>query len=125
MSTRSMIGMRVGNQIHAIYCHFDGYPEHQMPILSHYSTAKQVKELLALGDLSILGPKIGEKHAFDSHGGHAKDVEWCLAYGRDRGEDNTEKSVYRSTAVAKRCMQDRGADYFYLFEDDKWSVVEM
>ena len=37
MGTRSAIGYRLGNgQVCAVYCHFDGYPSNQMPLLQEH-----------------------------------------------------------------------------------------
>lgn len=87
MSTRAHIGYIENNTIHYIYCHFDGYPEHVGRILQEsYTDPEKIKQLIALGDISSLGPKlapeIGEKHDFSNP---AKDV--TVAYHRDRGED--------------------------------------
>ena len=56
MSTNSRIGiLHEDGTTETIYCHWDGYPEHHMPILTeHYNTAEKVQALLALGDISIL-----------------------------------------------------------------------
>ena len=70
MSTRSRIGiLHEDGTTETIYCHSDGYPEHQMPILTgHYNSIEQVEELIDLGDLSILKERIapdeGEMHGF-------------------------------------------------------------
>lgn len=59
MSTRSLIGKDYGNEIKAIYCHFDGYPQHNGAILKEcYSDDGKIDELIRLGDISSLGPKI-------------------------------------------------------------------
>jgi hypothetical protein len=64
----------------AVYCHWDGYPSHNGKILNaHYTERSKVQELMDLGDLSSLGPEIGEKHNFD-----APPKGQCNAYGRDR-----------------------------------------
>jgi len=82
MATRSLIGkLNEDGTITNIYCHFDGYPEHNGVILQeHYSTPFKVEQLLALGNLSVLGELIGEKQSFDDRISGS-----CLAYGRDRG----------------------------------------
>ena len=61
MATRSLIGKQnADGTITSIYCHFDGYPEHNGVILQeHYSTPVSVGELLALGNLSVLAEQIG------------------------------------------------------------------
>lgn len=56
MATRSAIAIRNQDEtFDVIYCHWDGYPSHQRPILDgKYNTAKAVRKLLAKGDLSCL-----------------------------------------------------------------------
>lgn len=103
MGTRSdIIALRADGKWHRIYCHWDGYLEHNGKILfEHYTGQKQVEKLVALGDLSILGEKIGKKHPFDrpsfgkpEHDEYDRKYKgWCLAYGRDRGEKNSAGTI--------------------------------
>jgi hypothetical protein len=115
MATRSLIGkLNSDNTVSYIYCHFDGYPEHNGVILQeHYDTPFKVDQLLALGDLSILAEEIGEKQDFDNIKSH-KD-NWCLAYGRDRGHSGIEmKTVSRD-----KFFGDAGyIDYLYLYNNE-------
>lgn len=119
MSTRALIGIaQASGEICHIYCHFDGYPEGVgQRLLTHYRERSKVDALMALGDLSQLGPEIGEKHDFNSRAGDA-----CTAYGRDRGETGTEArgaaSVEEFIRAANLC-----ASYAYLFDaDGRWLV---
>ncbi len=85
MGTRCTISIKDEQGTQGVYCHWDGDPEHMMPILTqHYGTEEQVRALLALGDLSSLGerlaPEEGERHTFDRP---LKGV--TVAYHRDRG----------------------------------------
>ena len=113
MATRSHIGKQLENgQIKYIYCHWDGYPKHNGAILKeHYTTEAKVDELLALGDLSSLGEEIGEKQDFDNISTH-KDG-WCLAYGRDRGEENIEARIGDTDDFLDQ-------EYNYLFVNGEW-----
>ncbi len=87
MATRSRIRMVLeSGESKSVYCHWDGQPSTRMPILTeHYNTDEKVRELLNLGMLSSLGPRVkpgkGEVHSFDNP---ASDV--TVAYHRDRGE---------------------------------------
>ena len=56
MGTRSAIGYRLPDgSIRAVYCHWDGNPTHQMPILNeHYRTLSKVKALMKPGSMSSL-----------------------------------------------------------------------
>jgi hypothetical protein len=113
MATRSYIGVRnTDASVDYIYCHFDGYPEHNGKILTeHYSNINRVNELLNLGDLSVLGQFIGEKMDFDK-----RIQDTCLAYGRDRGESNVDK---KNTGYDK-LITDQNVDYVYVFDGDYW-----
>jgi len=81
--------------VKSIYCHWDGYLEHNGSILNtHYSNSPKVNNLIALGDLSSLRPTIGDKHLFssielpkDQREAHEEAVkDMCTFYTRDRGE---------------------------------------
>lgn len=121
MSTRSLIARQTESGFEAIYCHFDGNPQHHSPILTrHYATDDAVVALLDLGDLSILGPQLGRVHKFATHGKNAEAKQWCLAYGRDRGDEDTAKRTYASEAEFLEDAQKRWADYVYLFRDGRW-----
>jgi hypothetical protein len=120
MATRSLIGkLNSDNTVNYIYCHWDGYPSHNGKILQeHYNTPEKVDALLALGDLSSLGKEIGEKHDFDFH--FCKPGEdWCTAYGRDRGEDNSEMAT---TTLEDYPSENESTEYQYLFTDEGWKV---
>lgn len=116
MATRSNIGILNENgSVDYIYCHFDGYPEHNGKILSeHYTTEARVRSLLELGDLSVLGENIGEKQNFDE-----RIKGCCLAYGRDRGESNTEARNIPYRDYTKEHFE----EYVYLFTPGKgWEM---
>ena len=53
--TRSQIGIELPNgKILAVYCHWDGYPEHVGKILKkHYRNANKIKDLLKVGKNGI------------------------------------------------------------------------
>ena len=120
MSTRSRIGILNANgSTDTVYCHSNGYPEHQMPILTaHYNTVEKVEDLLDLGDLSILKEKIapdkGVPHGF-AYDERAENV--TVAYHRDRGEPLTPAQHHRSIAALK--ASDWSIEYFYLFDAEK------
>lgn len=115
MSTNSRIGiLNKDGTTETISCHWDGYPEHQMPILTvHYDTAEKVMALLALGDISILGgrlaPDADEPHSFDKP---ADGV--TVAYHRDRNEPPQPSIRHRSIDGLKAA--DWGIDWIYLFD---------
>jgi hypothetical protein len=106
-----------GDKVKSVYCHWDGYLEHNGAILQgHYYDSAKANHLVALGDLSSLRPEIGEKHHFGDK------VDCCTFYGRDRGEKNTEFQVAHTfeefLEQAGNCM----AEYYYIMKDGVWYV---
>ena len=129
MGTRSMIAIQNPHSkaVKAIYCHWDGYLEHNGSLLNkHYSNSPKVNNLIALGDLSSLGSQIGEQHPFSPHGSkedaalyeHAKDMGYCTFYQRDRGEDAPYK-FFKDIKEAQAYYDGSWCEYFYLFKYDE------
>jgi len=104
MSTRSLIGKKVGGNVRYIYCHFDGYPTGVGETLkNHYNTDEKVDALLNMGDASSLG----------------ETLESSVFYMRDRGETGVEaRSIYAPSfnGAGKKS----GADYVYLWTNGEW-----
>lgn len=102
-----MIGIEEADgRVLAIYCQYDGYPEHVGAMLfGHYSTEEKLRELLALGDLSTLH----------------ETQKMCCAYGRDRGERNTEADEFPNADIyLSEARELRGASYAYLWRNRSW-----
>ena len=128
MATRSNIGIvNEDGSITGIYCHFDGYPEYVgKMLLNHYNNDDIVNGLMNLGDLSILSESLysttginlysdNNHHTFDNP---QKGV--CVAYGRDRGEQNVDSVIYDVLGQYEDMAGDTLAEYQYLFDDGKW-----
>lgn len=119
MGTRSRIGVMHGDKCKSVYCHWDGYLEHNGRILfEHYDSAK-ANFLVALGDLSSLHANIGEKHDFDDR--QAADIQ-CTFYGRDRGETGTDFKVDYSFEDFLDRANGCGAEFYYIMRDGEWYV---
>jgi hypothetical protein len=127
MGTRSMIGIENPNSlaVKSIYCHWDGYLQHNGSILEkHYSNSPKVNNLIALGDLSSLRPEIGDKHTFSRLDSDLPEDEYerlygdmCTFYTRDRGET----APYKFFETAKKAVEyydGSWCEYFYLFKYD-------
>lgn len=56
MATRSAIGYALpSGKIRSVYCHWDGYPSHQLPILKErYGSVRKVQALIRPGSMSSL-----------------------------------------------------------------------
>ena len=108
MATRSTIGIRrEDGSVTKIYCHWDGYIEHNGAILQkYYNTADKIEPLLALGNLSCLGPKPEADDTWES-----RDFERCKPYTL-RGEEWGQASPSQME------------EYNYLFDESEglWTV---
>ena len=121
MATRSFIGKQNSDgSIEYIYCHWDGYPSHNGVILqNHYTAEEKVNALLGLGDLSSLGPELGEKQNFGDRS--TQRDEWCLAYSRDRNDNKVATSAKKVTNMKAYFKQaDCYIDYVYVFNNGEW-----
>jgi hypothetical protein len=127
MATRSTISIEnTDGSVTKIYCHWDGYLDHNGRILHEsYSTEDRVRELIALGDLSSLGREIGEKHPFHNphvrgsreYLDHEKMVgDWCTAYGRDRDETNIGPENFVN--IREMDLE----EFNYHFRNSKWHL---
>ena len=127
MSTRSYIGVLNNDfTVDYIYCHWDGYIEHNGVLLvEHYNDEQTVRDLISLGNLSSLRPKIsapeGAEHTFDSR---LQDV--CLFYGRDRGDQNENaKTTTVDEYLSKGFGQDGWIEFRYLYDPSMgWKVTD-
>lgn len=116
MGTRSRIGVMHGDKCKSVYCHWDGYLAHNGRILlEHYDSAK-ANHLVSLGDLSVLAPEIGEKHNFDGR----DHVNWCMFYGRDRGETGTDFVVNQTFEEFLEQCDSGGVEFYYIMQDGQW-----
>lgn len=140
MSTRSYIGTarKDGKIDRLIYCHYDGYPSHHLPILQgYYNSLDLADALIDLGGISSLGTTINpsplvKEYGFDYETNPAfralpeeekrlliimdrDSEEYTRAYHRDRGE---ALEIFEHPTVND--IQDSWADYFYLFIDGTW-----
>jgi hypothetical protein len=121
MSTRSNIARydEKTDTLHRIYCHSDGYPSYNGSILlEHYQDEDKVKALIKLGDLSSLGPEIGEKWDFDEWPPLPEHKNWTRSYGRDRREKNVGAQKFKvgEKPLENFCEQ----EYLYVWKDGKW-----
>lgn len=120
MATRGRIAIKNSDgTFTSIYTHWDSYPSFSGKILlEHYTDESKVRSLIALGDLSTLGASLGEKHDWEKHD---LDSNTCLAYGRDRGQQNVESCTSKDHAELLTLAENCGAEFLYLFQDGRWS----
>jgi len=139
MGTRSVIGVYHGGNAKAVYCHWDGYLDHNGRILLDHYDSPRANELVALGDLSSLRPEIGEQHPFSKYEINDKDPNidalialyeeaeskgWCTFYGRDRGETGCDFKTLTTWDDFLEFYDNCGAEYAYLMKDGVWYVKQ-
>jgi hypothetical protein len=132
MATRSTIALEFADgTIQQVYCHWDGYLSNNGKILQeHYSDPFKLRSLIDLGDISSLGPEIGDKHDFENPHKYGTDEyfaeqtrrrEFTTFYGRDRGETGCEARRYTNYADYLRNAQFEEYNYI-LTTYGKWYV---
>lgn len=126
MSTRANVVMPNPSSpkcpIVSIYIHFEGYPEHTGEILKqNYNTTAKLEQLFSLGDLALIGPEIGEKHDFKTHG-EGETKNWCLSYFRDYGDSRTKAMRWKSLGDFTAKIYEDNIDYVYLWVGNKFIV---
>ena len=130
MGTRSRIGVMHGDNVKSVYCHWDGYLEHNGAILQEHYDSVKANQLVALGDLSSLRPEIGEKHAFSQFELRAEEVagfkllteNMCTFYGRDRGETGTEWKTHTNFVDFFAEVEGSWCEWYYVMRDGVWYV---
>jgi hypothetical protein len=131
MGTRSRIGVMHGDKLKSVYCHWDGYLEHNGQLLQdHYDSAK-ANHLVALGDISSLKEQIGDEHPFSGYDvtpniSYEKYGElygkMTTFYGRDRGEKDVDFKVAQSYDEFQEQCNNCDAEYHYIMKDGVWYV---
>jgi hypothetical protein len=113
MATRSTIALEFADgTIGQVYCHWDGYLEHNGRILlENYSDPFKLRNLIDLGDLSTLKSDLGEQHNFND-----QYDEGCTFYGRDRGEEGTSARYFKDFADYK--LNHQYEEYEYILRTD-------
>ena len=130
MGTRSTIALEYADgTVEQVYCHWDGYLEHNGVLLSkHYSNPFILRDLIDLGDISSLKPTIGTKHAFSQFevpmDGEAYDKlygDMTTFYGRDRGEDGVSAKKFAS--YEDYLLNHQYEEYEYILRNDNGVAV--
>jgi hypothetical protein len=119
-----------GDNVKSVYCHWDGYLEHNGAILQEHYDSVKANQLVALGDLSSLGTQIGEKHPFSPHFDEgskvayeaAKEAGYCTFYARDRGEKGTEWKTHTNFVDFFAEVEGSWGEWYYVMRDGVWYV---
>jgi hypothetical protein len=139
MGTRSTIALEFADgTVEQVYCHWDGYLEHNGKILAeHYSDPFKLRDLIDMGGISSLGKEIGEKHPFSPAYNEtdaakraavqaaydaAHEAGWTTFYARDRGEEGVSARKFKDFADYKANHQYEEFEYI-LRRDGQWYVA--
>lgn len=120
MATSSYIGLlNDDGSIHAIYCHNDGYLRHNgVMLMAYYQEKEKVKELIDLGDISLLEEKISpdtdQVHTFED-----PQVGVTISYIRDRGDKNSVTKTFESLQAFINDYNVNEINYAYLYDNEK------
>lgn len=121
MATRSTIALEFADgTVGQVYCHWDGYLEHNGKILfENYSDPFKLQQLIDIGDVSVLHANIGEKHDFND-----RYEDGCTFYGRDRGETGVEARYFNDFEHYEKNHQYEEYEYILRQVDGKavWFV---
>ena len=123
MSTNSTIAIqKLDGSVEQIYCHWDGYLEHNGTILkTEYKTPELVKQLISCGNLSSLGSRIeplDNTHSFDT-----PEEGVCVFYGRDRGERNQQFRSFADMTEFFSTGQWEEYNYLYVESEQHWYIL--
>lgn len=113
MGTRSFIAMYDEDtaKYHAVYCHWDGYPEGVgLTLRFNYDTPMKVRELVSLGDFSSLRDTIEETQA-ESY--------------KVRGDTDVDTLVFSTSSEMESYYRGCWCEYGYMYLKGKWICVSL
>lgn len=113
MATRSFIALKHSDNTYSgVYCHSDGYPEHNGKILrDEYTDRKKIIELIDGGEISSLKT---------DHGWNREPMTAGVLYYTDRG-DAHEVHHFEHVTDLEDTARDMFCEYLYVYDDDKWT----
>jgi len=137
MGTRSRIGIELSDHsVVSVYCHWDGYVEHNGRILvEHYQDREAVKELIDGGSMSSLrtrqtwsnGPSLK-----DENGEFITDTEGNIMSEGDRDpqplyhSERGEEISVQHTSFDDFCSDMCGEEYAYLYDlNGNWKAFKI
>ena len=137
MGTRSRIGIELPNHdVVSVYCHWDGYPEHNGRILvEQYLNRDDVEELIDGGSMSTLRTRGTWDHSSplrDEKGEYICDAAGYLTYENDREpqplyhtERGEEISIEHTSFDEFVSGNLGGEEYAYLYDlNDNWKAYK-
>ena len=124
MSRAHIVRIRPDGSGQFIYLHYGEPLEYGTILLEHYQTDAQVQSLIDLGDLSSIGPIIGEQVDFNAWvGPNSLNPTQCLAFHRDRNDPWERCRPRQLTGGLDQFLQEStiGAEWLYAYTPDGWA----
>mgnify|MGYP003333247105 CR=1 FL=1 len=119
MGTRSRIGVMHGDKLKSVYCHWDGYLDHNGRILQESYDSAKANQLVALGDLSSLDKEVAIPEGI-AHSFQVPLDGITVFYGRDRGETGTDFRVSNTFEEFLTLCDNSSAEFYYVMKDGVW-----
>lgn len=118
MATRSTISIQnEDGSVDQVYAHWDGYLQGVgATLVDHYQDRNKVQDLIAHGDISVLGTVIGNEQDFNN-----PNDETCVFYGRDRNDTNTQARHFQSIDDYEQNHEYQEFEYLFTV-DNVWNV---
>lgn len=130
MATRSAIALqRPNGSFSAIYCHWDGYPSHHLPLLQkHHNSARAAAALIRPGDISCLRTRTTWQSGAtlrDSNGEpvldaagywrHEQDRDAQPLYYHERGEQDVAPRRFADTQALTDWADGCSCEHVYIY----------
>ena len=118
MGTRSAIGVRKGNTVDFVRCHYDGYPKHVgNALVKYFNDAEKAEALLDAGNYIAIDVTEQEVSADEI----PVKLFGCLSVTSN--EPGSKKTCqYKEFGSTKQRKHDWDIEYYYLF-DKRWLVA--
>lgn len=116
MATRSRIGIELlDGSILSVYCHWDGYPEHNgVKLVENFNSHDKVVELIDGGDISALWTNAGWSNETLPEVGPL--------YYSSRGEDLPPRL---DADLCEYLLPDNSEEFAYVFRSGEWVCYNM
>ena len=118
MSTHCGIAIKTEEGYETIYCHYDGYPEYMLPMLTeNYNSEELARNLVNLGDASYIDILLEPTEDYHKFG--MPEPRVSMFYHRDRGEPwkDVAPQTFTREELCSRFY------YAYAWEDDQWKQI--
>jgi len=125
MATRSTIAIEhQDGTVEQIYCHWDGYLDHNgRLLLEHWTDPVKLQQLIDLGDVSVLGAVLGDQWSVirAQREPLTKFEDPCTFYGRDLKNKDTGSKQFKN--FDDYAQNHEYQEYEYILRSDgKWYV---